>query len=123
MRQEDRQIERRLDRLEERMHRMEASQSASQADIDNLTTELGQVAADVTQVSSDLSASSATLQSEIDSLVAANPGVDVTALKAAADALDPQVQTLDGAAKAVAGLVPTPAAPASDDPAPAPPSA
>lgn len=62
---------------------------ASQADVDAITAELG-------QVSTDLVTAQTTLQAEIDALAAANPTVDVTALKAAADELDPAVQKLSG---------------------------
>ena len=70
---------------------------ASQADVDAITAELG-------QVSTDLSTAQSTLQNEIDNLAAANPQVDVSQLKAAADQLDPAVQKL-------AGLVPDSAPP------------
>lgn len=75
---------------------------ASQSDVDAITAELGSVA-------TDLASTQVTLQAELDALAAANPNVDVTALKAAADALDPSVQKL-------ATLVPDPVAPS--DPAP-----
>ncbi len=80
-----------LEQLEERM---EQFMEASQDQINALTAELG-------TVSTDLANATAVLQSELDGLVAANPGVDITALQAAADALDPAVQKL-------AALAPTP---------------
>lgn len=60
---------------------------ASQQDIDNLTAE-------VSQVASDLQDAQSKLQAEIDKLAQANPGVDVTALKAAVDPLDAAVVAL-----------------------------
>jgi hypothetical protein len=82
---------------------------ATQSEVDAITAELGTVA-------TDLASGQVTLQAEIDSLAAANPAVDVTALKEAADALDPAVQKL-------ASLVPDPATttpvdPTNPDPAP-----
>lgn len=95
---------------------------ATQADIDALATELGTVSTDIQQVSTDLSTSTQTIQAEIDKLAAANPTVDVTALKAAADALDPAVKTLDQAAVAVGSLAPTPAPAPTPTPTPAGPT-
>lgn len=84
---------------------------ATQADIDALTAELNTVAGDLGTVSSNLATSTAKLQEEIDSLATAHPGLDVTALKAAADALDPDVQTLNGSVQALGNLAPTPPSP------------
>jgi multidrug resistance efflux pump len=63
------------------------SHMASQADIDALTAELQNVANDLAQTQT-------VLQSEIDNLADGNPGLDVSALQQAADALDPAVQKL-----------------------------
>ena len=70
---------------------------AEQTQIDALTTEL-------TQVAADLAASSTALQTEIDNLAAANPGINLAPLQAIADTLDP-------AAKAIGALAPTPPPP------------
>ena|ERR1035437_7181404 len=77
------------------INELQENQMSTQAQVDALTAEL-------TQVASDLVASSAALQTEIDSLSAANPGVSLTALQAAADALDPAVKAI-GALVPVAG--------------------
>ena len=69
---------------------------ATQTDVDALTTAVG-------QVSTDLATAQTTLQAEIDSLAAANPALDLTALQAA-------VAPVDAAAVALAGLKPTPTA-------------
>jgi hypothetical protein len=76
---------------------IEERQTMAQADIDALT-------AQVTQVATDIAAASAKLQTEIDALAAANPGVNLTALQAA-------VAPLDAAVVALGGLAPTPPAP------------
>lgn len=79
------------------IHNIEERQTMTQADIDALT-------AQVDKVATDLAAAQAKLQTEIDNLAAANPGVDLTALQAA-------VAPLDAAAVALGGLTPTPPAP------------
>lgn len=70
---------------------------ATQADVDAITAAVGQVA-------TDLETARAKLQAEIDTLAAANPAVDVTALQAAVAPLDASVQALGA-------LTPTPPAP------------
>jgi len=80
----------------------------AQSDVDAITAELQTVAADVAKVASDLDSSTQTLQAEIDSLANANPALDLTALKAAADALDPSVQAVDAQAQKIGQLTPTP---------------
>jgi ABC-type transporter Mla subunit MlaD len=87
------EFKRAIQALNERIDGMASQQAA----IDAITAQLG-------QVSTDLESARTTLQTEIDNLAAANPGVDVTALQNAAAALDPAVQSL-------AGLTPTPAEP------------
>ena len=70
---------------------------ATQAEVDAITAELG-------TVSSDLASASSKLQAEIDALASANPSLDLSALKAAADPLDASVTALGN-------LVPTPPTP------------
>jgi uncharacterized protein YlxW (UPF0749 family) len=88
--------------LQKEMRQMEASQ---QADVDALTTA-------VNQVSTDVENARTALQTEIDSLAAAHPSVDLSALQAA-------VAPLDGAVQSLSSLTPTPSGTA----APADPSA
>lgn len=76
---------------------------ATQADVDALTAQVQQVATDLTSASS-------TLQTEIDNLANANPGVDVSALRAAIEPLDAQAQAL-GALTPQAPAPPAPPAP------------
>jgi uncharacterized coiled-coil protein SlyX len=75
--------------LNQRMAKMEGSLDALNAAVD--------------QVAADLSTSVTELQTELDNLAAANPGVDLTAVTAKVEALDQQVQ-------AVGNLTPTPPA-------------
>lgn len=63
------------------------SKMATQEEVDAITNQVNQVATDVENAR-------ATLQSEIDSLSSANPGVDVSALQAAVAPLDSAVQSL-----------------------------
>ena len=86
------------------IHELQEKQMATQAEVDALTTQAGSIA-------EDLAKAETVLQTEIDALSAANPGLDLTKLQAA-------VSPLDQAAKDLAGLKPTPA-PA---PTPAPPA-
>jgi hypothetical protein len=79
----------------------------AQADVDALT-------AQVDQVTADLTTAQAAIQTEIDALSAANPGVDLTALQAA-------VAPLDAAVVALGGLTPTPPVAPPAPPAPAAP--
>ncbi len=60
---------------------------ASQSDVDALTTQVDQVA-------TDLTAAQTSLQSEIDTLAAANPSLDLSALQSAVTPLDSAVQAL-----------------------------
>ena len=99
------------DHVLERINAMEASQ---QGQIDQLTAELGTVSTDLQTLSNDLGAAKTSIQAELDKLQAeidAGGQVDLTALKAAADSLDPVVQSVDQAAKALGGLTPTPPVP------------
>ena len=57
----------------------------------------------IAQLSTDLAAASVALQTELDSLVASNPGIDVTGFTT-------QIQAIDASAQALAALKPTPAA-------------
>ena len=85
----------------------------TQADVDAITTAIG-------QVETDLKASSDAIQAELDQLAAANPGVDLTALRSAVSGLDPAVQAI-GALKP---LTPQPPAPGpGPTPGPPPPAA
>src|ERR1035437_3194867 len=83
------------------INELQENQMSTQAQVDALTAEL-------TQVASDLVASSAALQTEIDSLAAANPGVSLTALQAAADALDPAVKAIGALVPIATGATGTP---------------
>ena len=108
---------------------------ATQPEIDQLTTEVGDIAtglqtvtATVATVEADAAAASAKLQEEIDNLAAANPGLDLTALKAAVAPVTAAVAPLEAAVTtlgthvtalgSLAPLTPTPA-PAPTPPAPA----
>lgn len=86
-------FERALGEVHERIDGM-----ATQADVDALTVAVG-------QISTDLATAQTELQAEIDSLSAANPGLDLTALQAAVAPVDEAVQQLGA-------LKPTPPAPA-----------
>jgi hypothetical protein len=66
----------------------------------------------ILQSLTDLATSSAAIQTELNTLADANPGIDLTALTAAVGQLDPAVQ-------AVGKLVPAPAAPPPPPPPPA----
>jgi chromosome segregation ATPase len=83
-----------IKRLWRAIHELEENQLSTQADVDALVAQIGQVEADLTTAQS-------TLQAEIDSLVAANPALDLSALQAAVAPLDAQVQAL-GALKPTA---------------------
>ena len=85
------------------IQRLERQQVTTQADVDALTTQAGEIASDLATAKTDL-------QTEIDALSAANPGLDLTALQAA-------VSPLDQAAKDLAGLKPEPT-PGPQPPAP-----
>jgi hypothetical protein len=76
------------------------NQVSLQEEINGITTELDQVATDIASVQ-------ATLQTEIDNLAAANPGVDLSGLRTA-------VAPLDAAVQALGKLEPTPAAPPAE---------
>jgi hypothetical protein len=78
-----------IQRVNERISLM-----ATQADVDALTTQVDQVAA-------DLATAQTVLQTEIDTLAAANPALDLTALQAA-------VAPVDAAVVALGGLKPRP---------------
>ncbi len=67
--------------------RLERQQMANQQEVDAITTEVQKVATDLTTVLG-------TLQAEIDSLAAANPSIDLSALKTAVLPLDAAVQAL-----------------------------
>lgn len=56
--------------------------------------QVGALETAVTQVATDLAAARTTLQAELDALAAANPGVDLSRLTTAVEALDPAVQAL-----------------------------
>jgi len=93
------QLERALEEINERIDGM-----STQADVDALTTAVDQVA-------TDLGAAKTELQSEIDALSAANPGLNLTALQAAIAPVDSAVQAL-GALKPTPPAPPVPSAPA-----------
>jgi|HubBroStandDraft_5_1064220.scaffolds.fasta_scaffold01601_2 hypothetical protein len=76
------------------------NQVSLQEEINGITTELDQVATDIASVQT-------TLQTEIDNLAAANPGVDLSGLRTA-------VQPLDAAVQALGKLEPTPAIPPAE---------
>ena len=94
------------EQLDERLEPLERQIMSTQAEADAVT-------AQVTQVSTDLATAKTALQSEIDALSAANPGVDLTALQAA-------VAPLDAAVVALETLAPTPPAPPAPPVPPAP---
>lgn len=78
------------------------NQVSLQEEINGITTELDQVATDIASVQT-------TLQTEIDNLANANPGVDLSGLRTA-------VAPLDAAVQALGKLEPTPAAPPAETP-------
>ena len=92
-------IEHEFDAVWRRIHHIERklTHMATQADVDAITTA-------VTQVAVDLATAKTDLQTEIDSLVTANPALDLTALQAA-------VAPVDAAVVALETLKPTPPAP------------
>jgi len=87
--------------IEERIENM-----ANQAEVDEIT-------AAVNQVKTDLATASANIQNEIDTLAAAQPGIDLTALKSAVAPLDESAVAL-GNLKALQATPAAPAAPAAD---------
>lgn len=97
----------------EAINELRNNQVSLQEEINGITTELDQVATDLTTVQ-------ATLQTEIDNLAAANPGVDLSGLRTA-------VAPLDAAVQALGKLEPTPATPPAEttpvEPAPTEPVA
>lgn len=94
-----RDLERRIRGLEIFVAKLGVKVAASQQDIDNLTQELQ-------DETSALNTAVVGIQAEIVALQNANPGVDVTALQAAADALKASV---DSAAALVPPVVTPPA--------------
>jgi peptidoglycan hydrolase CwlO-like protein len=85
---------------EEIINKIGERQVATQSDVDALTAALA-------QEDSDLNAAVSGIQAEIDSLKAANPSLDLSALSA-------QVDATKAAVAAAAALVPAPAAPPAD---------
>jgi uncharacterized protein len=83
------------------------NQVSLQEEINGITTELDQVATDIASVQT-------TLQTEIDNLANANPGIDLSGLRTA-------VQPLDAAVQALGKLEPTPTTPPAETP-PVPPT-
>lgn len=75
----------------------------------NLQEEINSIAVELDKVGTDLAGVRETLQTEIDSLAAQNPGVDLSGLRTA-------VQPLDAAVQALAKLEPTPASPPAETP-------
>src|ERR1035438_7724860 len=90
----DHDHERRRRELERRVDRIERTLRSEQEQVSALE-------AAVAQVATDLATAQTTLQTELDQLVIANPGVDLSKLTSAVGALDPAVQAL-------AALKPTP---------------
>lgn len=93
------------------LERIDAVSTSEQDQINAITAELGTVQTDLQKLSSDISTAQSTLQAEIDKLASQTPSVDVSGLQAAADALDPAVQSADAAVQALGNLQPTPPAP------------
>jgi hypothetical protein len=103
------------ERLDSFMEASGQAQVTTQADVDALTTQVGQIA-------SDLQSARTSLQTEIYSLAAANPQIDLTGLRNALAPLDAQVTAI-GQLQATAGTStppPPPTAPAGGGTAPAP---
>jgi hypothetical protein len=73
--------------LERRVNRVEENLMSEQEQVGTLETAVAQVAA-------DLATATSTLQTELNEFAAANPGVDLTKVTAAVEALDPAVQAL-----------------------------
>lgn len=105
-------IEDRLDNLEDQLQEDEEAMStfATQADINAVTAALDAVAATAQQISTDTTTAQTTLQTEIDALSAANPGLNVGPLQAAAASLGPIATAIDGHVVALGALKPTVAA-------------
>lgn len=76
----------------------------------NEAEQLAALEAGLTRVATDLATAQSTLQTELNELAQANPGIDLSKVTASVTALDTAVQ-------AVGGLKPAPAVPAETPPA------